>query len=440
MEGEESSIHEMPDHYNHSRSYPSRLNDQLASQPFGCDYARDLFGIGSSFTAELPAEQNTGQSGNSYNTRASNNSSGFVFGGANDFSSPVGPYELFVPPIQDHASTAPQENMQPQLSLMPMQSRGFPQLNTVSDPIHPFQNTRSRSPHLPALTLQTGDIQGNTISSRRPSWQSNTSSSVPSQFTGTTPSSGTRITPFSPTQPSFGTPSSFHPPSALDPSSAYLGHNKNGRSLEEAVSYKNSNDSDLTHELFSMRDLFADPRRIQVNPSPTINRDLQFPSFENPFGHPTKADMAELVPPALNPHGIQPPALSALPTQPHPLSSQHPQPPHQSNVSPHRVLQQTRSPRPHASCDNRCPRCHHLFTSKPRDLGRNIRRHLQLSCPNRDATVPRLSCSVPGCRKTFVRDCAKRVHEEKQHGILRSSRRGGGAAEGLPMRRALSAA
>lgn len=320
-----------------------------------------------------------------------------------------------------------QENTQPQLNFMAAQPPSFSELSPVSNPTHPSQNIKSRSPHVPALTVRTANI-----SSRRPSWQSSISSGVPSQFTGTTPSSGTSITPFSPTQPSFGTPSSLHPPSALNFSGAYFGHSKNGRSPEEAMPHKNSNDSVLRHDSFSMRDLevfedfFADPRHIQVNPSPTMNRNLQFLSFQNPFDNLTQADVVELVPSALNLRGSQPSAPSARPTQPHPPPSQHPQPSHQPTAPPPRVLHQAQSPRPQASCDNRCPRCNHVFTSKPRDVSRNIRRHLELSCPKRDAIAPRLSCSVLDCRKTFVRDCAKRVHEEKQHGIVRSGRRRGG--------------
>ncbi|KAB2569015.1 hypothetical protein DBV05_g12304 [Lasiodiplodia theobromae] len=410
----------------------------------------ELFGVGSSFPAELPTEQNTGQPGSFCNSRMSNDSSGLVLGGANDFSSPVGRYELFVPPIQDHTSAVLQDSMQPQLNFVtPTQTLSFSQPNTVSNPTHPFpRGNGPRSPNPPTLTLQTENIQGRNISypsSRRLSWQSSISSSVHSQIAGTTPSSGTRFTPFSAKQSSFGTPSSLYPPSGLTPSSAYLDHSKNGRS-PDTVHFRRRNDSVVTPESLMMGSFeglesrFVDPRPI---PSPTINDSIPFAPTRSPFSQSTQADQLGLVPQPLNhPRVPQQSAPPALPTQPHPPPSQHPQTSHQPNAPPPRVLPPVSSPRPQASCDNRCPRCHHLFTSKPRDLNRNIRRHLQLACPKRDSVAPRLSCSVLGCRKTFVRDCAKRVHEEKQHGIARSERRraGRGVIDGLSIRRAYSEA
>lgn len=445
MDGQESSIQELPGSYDHGGSYPNQFTGQRASQPFGCVYAADLLGIGSSFTAELPAEQNTVQFGNFNNTRVLDDAGGLFLGGANDFPSSAGPYELPVPPNQDGTLTVPTENIQPQLNFgTPAQTLDFSQPNAVSNPTHLFtRGNGPRSLNPPTLTLQTENIQGRNISypsSRRLSWQSSISSSVHSQLTGTTPSSGTHFTPFSSTQSPFGPSSSFPPQSGLDPLRAYLDYSKNARSPVEAMPYQNHV---VTPESATMRDFrglegfFADSHPI---PSPTINDNIQFAPNRSPFGQSTQADPLGLV---LQPHNhrrvSQPSAPPALPTQPQPPLSQHQRPSDQPSAPPPRVPPQICSPRPQASCDNRCPRCNHLFTSKPRDVSRNIRRHLLLSCPQRDAFVPRLSCSVLGCRKTFVRDCAKKVHEEKQHGILRGGRRGRGVAEGLPMRRAHSA-
>lgn len=62
-----------------------------------------------------------------------------------------------------------------------------------------------------------------------------------------------------------------------------------------------------------------------------------------------------------------------------------------------------------------CPKCGFHFTSKLRDLKRNVTRHLELSCPFREIFVPRVQCSSAGCDRTFTREDARRTHEKNKH-------------------------
>lgn len=320
--------------------------------------------------------------------------SGTSFLTNSNFSS-ADPYELFVPPILDHAYMGPQENMQSQFDFVPEQLQKLSLPDTFSNPTYPLpRGNRPMISNLPTLTLQTESIQGRntSYSSRRPSWQSSISSIMPSQVTGTERSYATRFSPFSSIQTSFGTPSGG------------LLLDFNNRSWSPEI---------FPAELVSMRDFerlghFADSRPI---PTTMINDNIQI--APDPESHPQG-----LVPLPLKPHHSHLSAPPALPTQPCTPLSQCREPPH--------VLQQVHSVEQPSFHDDMCPRCHHLITGKPRDLSRNVRRHLLLSCPKRDAALPRLSCAVLGCSKTFVRDCAKRVHEEKQHGIVRSGRRRAG--------------
>ncbi|OJD36008.1 uncharacterized protein BKCO1_1400093 [Diplodia corticola] len=462
-----------------------------------------LVGVGSIFPVELPTDPSPGQLGNFNDYMGSpavgmmNRFDGPFLGGANDFpgSAQAGTHELFTPSAQDCALNLSEAHSQPQGShTTPAQP---PNATNAYRPLP--HNTISRIPDLPTLTLQTDGFQGRSIpSSRRQSWQSGRSSAVQSQFTGTTPSSGYLSTPFSSIQSSFDTPHSSHPPSGLNPSSASFGRSANLWSSESAVSYKQNDNYALSPEpsrmtgfrsfgeMPSYLDFFPDTSPFNANPSPTT-------TGANAQQPPT--NRAEtLAPPPLRilaptPHSSAPPA----PTRPPQAPTQHHQqqhltsstssssPPHDpsatlnsdaptttSPTAPPPLHTPTPTPKKTPTPNPFCPRCNRRFTSKPRDLGRNIRRHLSLACPaQRDVGAdadgqngqsdgqyvahvqrpPRLPCSFHGvCGKTFARDCARRVHERRQHGavvgrvVARERERGGlrggaGAGAGVGGRR-----
>lgn len=379
-------------------------------------------------------------------------------GGSNDFAEPIqsDTFDLLSPSIQNRISSPTQAGVPSHSHINDF--LGFPdwpQADITPTPPPNYQTSlnnmaRPRSPRLPTLKVDTVGIQGKYLSpqsSRRPSFQASPSGSAPSQCSSTTRSVA-QLSPWSLTQASSATPLSSHPSSGQKSSARSFHYASAPWSSEYAllgvsddILFSPHVEKHLTttesstpgfNDMPSYRNLFDDASAKKDNPPMTNTTNMFFPEpspsvprFQDASPIPFTTKTANMifpkpsssVPPTARDSVFQfqaPLQLRAPPTSAPPPKTQPPLQQHFSTRPPQaRGQQSTDEPLGNDVCE----RCGIRFKSKPRDLARNKRRHLEISCPYRDREPVRVPCSVSGCWKTFARDCARRIHERNKHGL-----------------------
>lgn len=400
-------------------------------------------------------------------------------GGANDFAEPLQPdtFDLLSPSLQNPIPNTTRAGVPSNSHINDFLN--FPdwqQADITPTPPPNYQTSvnnmaRPRSPRLPTLKVDTVGIQGRYLSpqsSRRPSFQASPSGSVPSQCSSTTRSVA-QLSPWSWTQALSGTPLSSHPSSGQKSSARSFRYASAPWSSEYAllgvsddVLFSPNVEKHLTatenstpgfNDMPSYRDLFDDASPRKDNPSTTNTTDMFFPDPSPPVPRYQGASPMPFTTKTANMRFPEPPSsvppttpdsvfqfqapfqLRALPTSAPPPKTE---PPLQQHCSTRSRQVRGQQPTDETLGNDACERCGKLFKSKPRDLARNKRRHLEISCPYRDREPVRVPCSVTGCWKTFARDCARRIHERNKHGLGGMLRRREEVVTNVDMSRAWS--